>query len=160
MQIFKKASYSSKRPFFCRQAPVQPVVTMSTGGEQMSFASNTSAYTLNPHPFTGQTMEPPSSSPSTWTKKRRRRRGGGGRKGSYFLKTSAHSIKNREMEGLNFFLRVQRLMWTSLISRSLINSPQMTREVRPDYSFSKRCLNSVKKRENFHQTFFFLSNSL
>lgn len=127
---------------------------MPTGGEQMSFASNTSAYTLNPHPFTGQTMEPPSSSPSTWTKKRRRRRGGGGRKGSYFLKTSAHSIKNREMEGLNFFLRVQRLMWTSLISHSLINSPQITREVRPDYSFSKRCLNSVKKRENFYQTFY------
>lgn len=43
---------------------------MPRGGEQMSFASNTSAYTLDPHPFTGQTMEPPSSSPTSTQKKR------------------------------------------------------------------------------------------
>lgn len=86
-----------------------------------------------------------------------RRGRGGGRKESYFLKTSAHSIKNCEMEGLNFFLRVQRLIWMSLISHSLTNSLQMTREVGPDYSLSKRCLNSVKKRKLPPN---FLSNSL
>lgn len=43
-------------------------------------------------------------------------------------------------------LGVQRRAWTSLISRSSITSLQRT-EARPDYSFSKRCLNSVQKRE-------------
>lgn len=31
----------------------------------------------------------------------------------------------------------------------------MTREVRPDYNFSERCLNSVKKRRKLPQNFFF-----
>lgn len=99
-----------------------------------------------PTPSLARQWSRPPPPPPLEPKKRRRRRGGG-RKESYFLKTSAHSIKNCEMEGLNFSLRVQRLKWTSLISHSLINSLQMTREVRPDYSFSKGSLNSVKKRE-------------
>lgn len=55
-----KGLYSAAHQVLCL------VVTMPTGGEQMSVASSTSAYSLNPHPFTGQTMEPPSSS-STWS---------------------------------------------------------------------------------------------
>lgn len=62
--------------------------------------------------------------PPLQPKKKRR----GGRKESCFWRPNAHSIKNCEMKGLNLSLRAQGLKQTSLISHSLINSPQMTSE--------------------------------